>query len=605
MAVAIAALEVVWSYFLLSLIGFSIVVNFPRSRSLMPIWLSAPLLGLGVIQVFGWYWLANSESGLRSGFLVIALIAIGCGLIGVLRNSSRVGISFGSHSMLTVGAVLILSLAIGSLFLNGFFQAARPTAATIANNDIASYALLSQHLADHGFDSPGSVVGADQGGVSEIDASGVRVVLTFVSVVTNQDVQSVTAATVLLFIVVLALASVWVVGQMSDVNSLIRVIIAILVVSSSMIAYLLGNYFLSQVASMASVMALLGVLLVSGRRQSRADMILLGFLATAVLVPMVLTYPHMAVIGLAVTGGSVIVGGSPSGFLKRSVRVGFVAIASAVGSVVILLPHVPTLVERARFLANVAAGWPLPISAPFRTLGLEKFGETTGMLAPTPAVFWTQFAAIGLILVGVGALRLYGRSIYPFVPLALFLIIIVGYRVAIAQRGGNSYGQWKWITFYQPLIVVSVAIAVAELATAALRSSPGTRAQRVRLVVIAAPLLAWIAISINRASSTYSRTWSTVPSGLSDVAVLERSNLTSINVDLAPYWESMWAAYYLSDLQVHIVNPSYYAPSSDPSSWTLRRAPDPSSDVSIADGYPYSLDCAGRSCRPSTVDLHP
>ena len=73
---------------------------------------------------------------------------------------------------------------------------------------------------------------------------------------------------------------------------------------------------------------------------------------------------------------------------------------------------------------------------------------------------------------------------------------------------------------------------------------------------------------------------------------VELSTLTSspafddvdeLNIDLGPYWESMWAAYFLRDHHLHLVQPTYYAVSSPTATWTLLRrdAPVPPGTVEV------------------------
>jgi hypothetical protein len=52
---------------------------------------------------------------------------------------------------------------------------------------------------------------------------------------------------------------------------------------------------------------------------------------------------------------------------------------------------------------------------------------------------------------------------------------------------------------------------------------------------------------------------------------LSLGRLKELNIDLSPYWESMWASYFLRDKTVYLLQPTYYPSSVPKAEWTLER----------------------------------
>lgn len=599
MAVAIALLQVAWSLILVSSLGLAAFALFPRLLRVIPIWIGAPVIGLGLLQILGWYWLEQSEAGLLSGLIALAVLAGGAGLFGIWRIRGSLRVCRPSRAT-TCALVLGCLVAIVATFqMAGFLSADRPSAATFGNNDIASYALFSDHLIDNGFHSTGSVQGADQGGVSAIDASGVRIVLTSVSIVTGSSVEESLAASLILLMVILGLGLFWFAGAVLGDWGPIAAACVLLAIVPSGFSYLLGNYFLSQVGAMAGIAVLLGIGVCAFRLEAAVDRLALGIVGALALAPVLLTYPHMGVLGTVVVFGTAFLGRPARGFVRRSLRLAGVASISLLGSLVLLAPHIPALVERARLLSKIEAGWTLPLSSPGRILGFEKFGAVAGLSTPTTLMWWGQFLLLLLAVVCASVLLYRSKSMVGVVLSALPVIVIVGYRVIVMQRGSSSYGQWKWITFFQPFVIVCVAVALAVLIRTACDQ---ISIRRFGAVAVMAPLISWFIASFLISSSLFRGAWIRIPEGLPALSRLNETNLESVNIDLSPYWESMWAAYFLNDLEVHVMNPSYYSRSFDPNSWTVigRSAGVHRPHILVPDSS-YGLSCSERACVPLTI----
>ena len=47
------------------------------------------------------------------------------------------------------------------------------------------------------------------------------------------------------------------------------------------------------------------------------------------------------------------------------------------------------------------------------------------------------------------------------------------------------------------------------------------------------------------------------------------AGIDDLNVDLPPYWTTMWASYFLRDKHLRLVQPSYYGTAAPEPGWTL------------------------------------
>ena len=602
MAAFLAVFGALFLAVVVSASGWSLWMSVSWIRTTIPVWIAAPFAGLGFLQLWGWYWLEVTDFGFASGFwLFVAGSAIAVSTVGYMNRTGLRSVVRPNSQQLAVLSIALIAFAVVSCFLlNGFFAGNLPSSASYANNDVSSYAMLSDHLIDHGFSSPGTVAGADQGGVSAVDASGVRIVLTAAAVIAGAETDRMTASTVLIFLILLAAASMWVAQLLLPSRRWTSVIVGVLVLAPSAGAYLVGNYFLSQIATMAGLVAMFGLLLVASRLERWRERVALSILGGLVCVPMYLSYPHMAVLSQGCLIFGMLLGDGLKGVWERTSRIGQVALLSNFLAVVVLAPHIPDLINRARVLSNVVAGWPLSMMNALDVVGLTNYPSRSSLVVDAPLVWWSPFIVLAVILVIAAFLARAKGVKYSFLPLTVSLAVFLMFRLVVRLKGSNSYAQWKLMTFFQPVIILVLAVALVFIADAVF-----TRKDRLRNMAGITALFVWFVVMIRISSGLFLGPWLRIPDGLSGLRALEETNLTTVNIELAPFWESSWAAYYLSDLEVHVVSPSYYPTIQAPDSWTIRRASDPSRLDAKPVSPPYVLECDFSVCLPIdlTVDV--
>ena len=123
-----------------------------------------PLLGIAVAVVGGWY-AYGFGTGLRSvfqlGCVLGVLVAAACLVVRrrTLRADARdVARRLIQPAFVAGGTALVLVFSAGSIFSIQY-----PTVLTAGNNDVASYAMLGQHVADEGPNHAGPIAGDDLG----------------------------------------------------------------------------------------------------------------------------------------------------------------------------------------------------------------------------------------------------------------------------------------------------------------------------------------------------------------------------------------------------------------------------------------------------------
>ena len=119
-----------------------------------------PFLGMGVVVVIGWYWY-GPFGGLRP--LTLGLVGFGVVTSVVLvianrlewrRAAREIARRLSTAGIVAAGVAAVLTLSWGALFAGPF-----ATNGAHSNNDMPSYALLGQFVADHGPDEAGPIVG--------------------------------------------------------------------------------------------------------------------------------------------------------------------------------------------------------------------------------------------------------------------------------------------------------------------------------------------------------------------------------------------------------------------------------------------------------------
>lgn len=538
----------------------------------LPFVVAAPLFGLGILSTFGWYWLEYGSGGLKNGLPVLAGLAVvaNAGLLVGLRG--RVWVKAPSPRSVVVTALLALFVFAGVAFHYHDGLRGELTAATSGNNDIASYSIFSQAVQVGGYGDRGSVVGNDIGSAATTDSSGAVILLASSAEGLGLRTYQMTIPIVGLGALLVALACASLATRIAPGSSIRSAVIGLAAVAPYLFVFNASAYFLSQILSIAPIVAMLVLYVEIAARHDRAS-IIRGAAAVALLALSVfLTYFHMALLAQPIILGVALVAQGHRELARRAVRLMACAAVGLGAAALAILPAISGAVERATALADTAAGYPLSLLSPFNMLGFQTSPAMVDGLAPSPTFlrYVVEAALIGFILIGATVVLVRARVSNPWLGGAAALAVFVSYRF-MWQAEGYSYQQWKWISFFQPLLSTAMVALVCAATIVVAHRIDVHRNAKVFFGVIAAVI--WIGFLTVRAHTlTRLDTWTRVGTELADLEVVASSNLRVVNVDLEWYWETMWGAYFVAPVHSRLVQDSYYLKTKPTARWTVQRA---------------------------------
>ena len=571
-------------------------------RNVLPFSLGAPLFGFAVLTGFGWYWLEYGSGGLAVGLPVLFATTGFASLVALVRSGPR---AWHRPDPQRVACLAVLALLV---FGGLAFHYSRPlgdgtlTAASLGNNDIAAYSLVSEGLRHQGYADSGTVAGNNLGHVARVDSSGADILLASSAELTGLGVYEATIPILGLGALLVALAGALLAERILPGSRIRSAGIGLAAIAPYVFVYNASEYFLAQVLAIAPVIAMLCVYLNVAEKRDRASLLRGVGTVGILMLPVVLTYPHMAVLSQPIVLTIACLADGFRGGLRRAGRLFVCAAGGLAVAATMAAPAVGSAVERARQLSDVNAGWPLALFSPFQMLGLQRFPSMVDITMPGPSTkrYLLELFVVCLLALAATAVLVLRKRPRPWLGGLTVLAVITSYR-AIYQQQGYSYRQWKWLSFFQPMF----SVALVALLCAAVVALIG-RSSLPRAAVRAAGLLAiilWIGVLTLNARTLTDRTWTVADRNLVGLGSVGRYRLRSVNIDLAPYWESMWAAYFVAPARSHIVSESYYAPSSPSAHWTVWRVsggpakPVPGSVVEIVRvNRAYELVCSRKPC---------
>ena len=124
--------------------------------------LACPLLGFAVFDLFSWYWLRYTNTGLVHGLPVLGMV-VAVALVWVVLRRRDI---FRKPSLASCASTAGLIAAVTIAFVGEFRVPLRLgylTSASIWNADIAQYAGVAAGLVSHGFGWSGNIAGVDLG----------------------------------------------------------------------------------------------------------------------------------------------------------------------------------------------------------------------------------------------------------------------------------------------------------------------------------------------------------------------------------------------------------------------------------------------------------
>ena len=583
-------------------------------------WIAAPFLGLAVLEVFAWYWLEFGTGGLRVGYVLLGSVWIVATVVVVLRargRNERFLPPVSRRGVLAGFLLVSLAVALSSMIMMRSLQGSEPVPSTYGNADSAQYALSAEIYFDEGFDGIGWIPTGNLGSYGRYDNAAVRPYLTSVAIMNGTEVWIAATPAMTVMVVLAAIAVAWLVLTTTRAGPTTASLLGVAALLPFTFTFIIGHYYLAQAAAMASGIAFTALLL-DLRPSTRRQIFEASVPAVFFLVPVVLSYPQMSLGLLAVIGlivAAIALDGLRRGGVRdlatEVMRSASVVVLAAIGSVLVLAPTVPGMIDRINAVKDAAAGWPLPLLSPLQVLGLEKFGPMTassrsGLIGPGDPMPITDFRwwAAAMLVIAVCGLASFvawkreGRL--PLFSVVTATVVLVSYRMFYAQVG-DSYQQWKWITYFVPFLAVAVLVALYILFEELI-----TRFPKHRVVVAVSTLvvcLSLLGLALPPLVRLWTQPWWYITDELADVRRLTDSGIDYVNVELDPYAETMWAAYLLAPLPTNLESASYFPTGGVRSGWTLTKRKyvktAPLREIPLK--APYLLVCYSEPCSPAPV----
>ncbi len=530
-----------------------------------------PFLGMGVVVVIGWYWY-GPFGGLRP--LTLGLVGFGVVTSVVLVIVNRlewrcagreIARRLSTAGIVAAGVAAVLTLSWGALFAGPF-----ATNGAHSNNDMPSYALLGQFVADHGPDEAGPIVGYPLGDRTQSSFDfGVVAVVAAASVgpigETWRSQMPIMAVAVGLVAFVLARMFELLVRDRRRLAALAGVA----GICPMLVALMWSSYYLNEVLAISIVIAVTVAVVQGAAQHGRRTRLAFVVASGVTLAPVVASYPHMALAGPAILLPGLFLACGVRNAVRRVIALGAQCVGTAVVTFVLLpsvIWHVPAIV---RYLSRVDAGFALPGFLPAEVLGfvstIDPRHHGAMQWVPSIAIVAVIAAAAAYVIIRTQASEL-GRFALVFLFFAF-----TSYAIVFVSQG-PSYRQWKWITFFTPA-VTGTAVMVVVVALVALLDGRVRRPERGVFLLGFAYCVVAVSNSGDLGFGVGSRPALilTVDQTTIDASpALE--GIAALNIDVSPFWETMWLTYFLRDrAALRLAQPSYYAIAAPAPGWTLQR----------------------------------
>lgn len=575
------AVAVVSLHALFALAGSPIVALW-RGASLPVRIATAPVFGMGATTIASWYWSRSGVGGLGllSRPLILALSLGGVFLWlrtrGLVSQTRRVSVK-------PVALAGGLSLLVIIWIVSPVVRLGYTTSIATVNADIANYALASEHLVDRPISDPGPISNVDLGLIARNDVFGTCALLALSSGLLGQEVWRITLPVVaLVWINVATLLSIFLWRRLR-VPAFASITIGIAATASSLFVYTAANFYLSQLLGLAFV--LLGLLVVTEAHVRRGDLrprrmtgsiVLLSIPLMGLLLAYPTWLPGLAILFVSLLGGAL----GRKRAVARITSLAAISIGAAVLSALLLQERVSGALTVLGAQSSGTFGLGLIGITPEVLLGLES-------LPAYPRGLYLATNGIVSLAAGAGALLAVLRR-RPYAREMVLLLSAVGmvWLYLAWSRGSTAYVSWKWLSYFQPLVAGLVVGLGVNAVRRALRWSPRHHVHSGPVIATALGALLVVSATNGRSVLRHFETrpaetatpvgdgWRVVDSPMIDLETNPAlDSLQSINVNLPPYWEAMWDAYFLRRIQrVNIIVPTYYAPAPPSPGWTLQRA---------------------------------
>ncbi len=544
----------------------------------------APLTGLAVVQLVGWYW--NGHFALDS--LSYGLVAMGAFASAVLAVRRRVWQRFDRANVIRLGPPFLALVggasALFALDHRNVFRLGRLSTGILQQEDLPNYVLWSDHLRTSTLADPGNYVGLHLGHAAANTTPGTFVLMGVGATWTGHPTWEASMPLALLSVVLIACAARDLAKIVLPGHRSAAALVGLAAVSGSLFVYAVGFYPLSQLLGTAGALTASAVLCRVARGTTRRGA-LRGSLETApAVLVLVMSYPHMAVLGAPIVVGVALCGVWGPGWQRRATRtVGTAAIATAL-CLAVVPSRVFHTVEYVRRLGNAQGGpFPFPLLTPTGMLGLQD--EFSARTVTSHALFAMQ-AIVMVALLAAAILWTRRRARWrPMVAAGAVLATFASYVVVYVARG-SSYTAWKWAAFFVPLFVAGGLAALVGL----LVSLWPPRLARGVILAVLVLVVAGQAVAAFAATDDYDslltgvpgrKGWILVDGQLATVGDGPAWNgVSEVVVDVPSLWESTWSAYFVAPRRVLMTgagNPALteHSPAVPDRRWRLVNAHEP------------------------------
>lgn len=584
------------------------------------------LVGAALATGVGWYWSSWSGAGVRAllpWMLAVNLVPfVVCVILSGRLPSPALALdpsTVGRRVVLTCGIAISLIaavLVVFSIHYQSVFREPESTPLSIGNNDVASYALSAQHLLDHGFDDPGPFVGHSIGTAVKRDITGAFLFLALTSTVSFTDVREIEMVALVFALYTCAAGVAGLIMRMACVPWAAALGISVVATASSTVYYSAYHVFTAQLLAMGTALVMIRVAIdiaVVGHRRSWNKSIPLVGLLAVLGVWLVLDYPHMTFLTMPVVvlfGIMWCLGNSISirDATVSSLRVAALIVLGLLGTALLVPTRYVVALRIFDGIGTAVAGWPLGRLTFGQLLGLARFpNPPTGTAVPLTNSKSAFVAAGSIGLVVTACCVVVVISIFQRIPAGdrrarllvhmgvLSLPIIMA--TFLYLHYGETYQGWKGAVYFQPLLPAAVLTLAWVGVKWLLPRAGGWTMVVLRMGIVGSWFIA--TLSSDAPWRKTEEKFLKVDRDLREVALLVTSSVPELNLNIggsSPFWDNMWAGYFLNDKVLYPVAPSYIGQQPSGADWTLRLVIDPPGhdEIRVGTRGRFALDRRGN-----------
>lgn len=438
---------------------------------------------------------------------------------------------------------------------NGHFS---PTF-TQGNNDIAQFVLEAEAILRGGFQGIGFIANQDQFIFSRDNDFGAPNLLLWISRFTFSEPWTSVTPSLSLMGILLTVSISEAIQIRSKLSPIKAYGIGVIASSSAVPLYLHANIFLSQLIGMwiwANILLIISKILNDSKLASKRSLfVIIGLHFGASFF----TYPHMTLICLGVYGLSLLLFKKSENHGRKKNTLGSIdfSIVQSITIPIVVLVFVCNIylipgINLFLYRASASNGWPMPNQ--ISLANLFAFGDYSGS-TQSLFVFVSAIIVLKLVLREVNVISA-GKKLganrtetlaWTLIPISLYLFLAIIY-------GPASYKAWKVLFSFAPILIAGAALSLVI----------GLRASSGRILWKFSPLLAiLILVPMLRQSIPLVQNEDLYRNRVSSQDLynlrfdLQKFNLMDVNIQLSPFFETMYAGAIIDTPVSHFAVPTY------------------------------------------------